>query len=369
MAQTQASTRYSISETTKGGRTVARINREILLSKLESVLPGLSTREVVDQSSCFVFKNGEVVTFNDEITCRQKVDTKLECAVQATPFLSLLRKLPEDEIDLEVSKGELIVNGKNRKAGILMDADVTLTKVIEERCGKRPKNWESLHEDFNDAVSIVQQCAGKDQNEFWSTCVHLAPKYMEAYDNYHLTRYKLKTGVSTHRLVRATSIAHISSMGMMKIAESDEWLHFQNPSELVFSCRHHPADDYPNITSLIDVSGTRTVFPKGLADAAERALIFSNENVDDNLVTVELRTGKLRLRGQGVSGWFTEVKRIKYNGKPISFLISPALLIELTKRHNECEVTKESLKVDGNKFVYISCLQQLDEKGNGKKEG
>lgn len=336
---------------------MSRVNRELLLAKLESVQPGLSTREVVEQSSCFVFKGGEVMTYNEEIACRQKVEVKLEGAVQAQQLLTLLRKMPEDEISLEISSGELLVTGKNRTAGILMDVDVTLPIDQVERA----KKWDKLHEDFTDAVSIVQQCAGKDQNEFWNTCVHITPKFIEAWDNYHLTRYKLKAGVSGPMLVRATTIANIVPLGVNEISETSEWLHFRNSSGLIVSCRRYPDDDYKDLSSLINVSGTPTAFPKGLADAAEKAAIFSTENADDNLVTVELRKGKLRLKGQGVSGWYTEVKRVKYDGKPMTFMIGPQLLIELTKRHHECEVTEESLKVAGSKFVYISCHQQIKE--------
>ena len=55
-----------------------KIDREEFLKQLESVLPGYSTKEVIEQSSCFVFKKGRVYTYNDEIACSQTTSLKLE---------------------------------------------------------------------------------------------------------------------------------------------------------------------------------------------------------------------------------------------------------------------------------------------------
>jgi len=43
-----------------------KINRQEFLDSLEMVKAGLSPREFIEQSSCFAFKEGEVLTFNDE---------------------------------------------------------------------------------------------------------------------------------------------------------------------------------------------------------------------------------------------------------------------------------------------------------------
>ena len=47
-----------------------RVSREKLMQALEAVSPGLANRELIEQSSCFVFKSGMVMTFNDEVAGR-----------------------------------------------------------------------------------------------------------------------------------------------------------------------------------------------------------------------------------------------------------------------------------------------------------
>lgn len=338
-----------------------RVNREELLGKLESVQPGLAPREIVEQSSCFVFKGSTVMTYNDEVACRLPTGFKIKGAgaVQAQPLLAILRKLQEEEIEIETDAEFFRVKGKRRTAGIRMEQEVLLPiDSVDE-----PGEWKALHDDFSDAISIVQECAGKDESQFWVTCIHLHPKWVEACDNFQITRYKLKTGLTGPTLVRSSSIKHIISLGMTEFSETESWLHFRNPDGLVFSCRRY-VEDFPDMSRFLECAGQEVALPKGLGEAVEKAEIFSSENADSNQVRVELRPGKLKIKGTGVSGWYSETKKMRYDGKPMSFLITPKLLLEITKRHNECQIDAgaERLKVDGGKFTYVACLGKEDEK-------
>src|ERR1700679_2349375 len=97
-----------------------KVNREELLSKLQSVQPGLASREVIQQSSCYCVTGGYIVTFNEEIACRipSGLPKDFEGAIQATPLLALLQKLEEEFVTFEINDKELKVTGKRREAGI-----------------------------------------------------------------------------------------------------------------------------------------------------------------------------------------------------------------------------------------------------------
>jgi hypothetical protein len=112
---------------------MARVNREELLALLESVQPGLSTKSGLDQSTCFAFSKGRILTFNGEIACEAKSSLNgVEGAVQAGPLLSVLRKMPEEEVEVAPSKSKpeddshLIVQGKGRKLGVRMDSEILM---------------------------------------------------------------------------------------------------------------------------------------------------------------------------------------------------------------------------------------------------
>jgi hypothetical protein len=112
-----------------------RINREEFLKELESVLPGLATREIIEQSSCFVFQENQVITFNDEVACSHATLLDIEGAVVAMPLISILRKLAEEEIEITTSenKEKLLIKGKHKKVEIRMEAEILLqTESVEK---------------------------------------------------------------------------------------------------------------------------------------------------------------------------------------------------------------------------------------------
>jgi DNA polymerase III sliding clamp (beta) subunit (PCNA family) len=332
------------------------VNREKLLAAFEAVSPGLAARELIEQSSCLVFLDGKVATFNDEIACSiESPVAGITGAVVAKPLIELLSKLPEEDLDITVEDGKFRVKGKGRRAEVVMDAEVSLPVGSVET----PTTWVKLESDFLEGLSIVQAVAatGKDAN-FTLTCVHLHPDWLEACDNFQAARYPVKTGISKSCLIRQSAIKNVPSLGMTEMAEGDSWLHFRNAAGLVLSCRRWQ-EAYENLDAIFQCEGETATLPGGLAEAVDKAKIFSSENTENDQVFVKMKDGKLLIRGEGASGKFEEQKSVKFAGD-ISFLISPKLLVEITKRTNECVVGQGRLKIDTGRFLYVSCLGAVE---------
>lgn len=346
-----------------GPKGLTRVKREDFLAKLEMVSPGLSPRGIVQQSNCFTFQNGLVRTFNEEIACTAEsgLPKAFTGAVQANKLIDMLRKVQHDELDVEVGGKRFTAKATGERFWVVMEDEVMLPMESVET----PGAWVTLPDDFSDAVSIVQACAGKDESNFIFTCVHVHPKFLEACDNMQLTRYALTVPVKTPVVARRDSLKYVPQFDLTEMSVTDKWLHFRNSSGLVLSCRKF-VDEYPDMAAILDVKGSPVVLPKSLDDAAEKAGLFSSDNADNDLVKIELFDGKLRITGEGASGGYTGGKKVNYAGPPLSFLISPALLKELVKRHTDCEVSKEPprLKVDGGKWKYVACLTADTSKGD-----
>lgn len=333
-----------------------KVDRGIMLQVLHAMRPGLSPKDIVEQSSSFVFHNGFVVTYNDEVACRakSKLPKEFSGAVKAAPLIRQLELLKDDAVTFAVKKKkELILRAKRRESGVFMDAEITLPVENVDR----PKNsdWNDLPPDFGDAIGIVQECAGKDESKPAFTCIHIHPKWVEACDNMQLARYRIKTGVKEAFIVKRDSLKHIVALDMTKMAVTESWVHFKNPLGVVLSCRRH-STEYPNLKKYLEVEGDKITIPKGLGDAVNFAQTFSEENKDDKSVMVELRPGKVRVRGDGVSGWGKSWTRVAFKGKAIAFRSTPKLLIEIAKKHNDCLINSKHIRADGGKWTYITCL-------------
>lgn len=340
-----------------------KVDRQEFLTKLQLVQPGLAEKgEVIEQSSCFVFDKGRVFTFNDEVACSTKsgLDSKVTIAVQSKPILSLMEKLPEDDLIFEIKEGSLLISGKGRKACLRCEAEILLSlDSVEE-----PTSWQELPESFEDAVTITAACAGNDPSRWALTCIHLNGKFLEALDNIHMARYKVKLAIPQDGdfLLRARSLKQITSLGVHEMSVTNAWAHFRSKSGLVLSCRKFEANDFPELAKIIDPSGDPITLPKGLAEAVSKAQIFTVEGNEDDKVMVELREGKMILKGEGTFGWYKERKPVVYKGPPMSFLISPSLLVGLTKKQADCRVAPNRIKVVAPKFIYIGWLKDAQPK-------
>ncbi len=339
-----------------------RINRLEFLSQLEAVQPGLSSKEFTDQSSSFAFENGKVMTYNDEVACTSKsiLNGGFKGVVLAKPLLELLRKLKDEEIEVGQEADTFVVARGRKKGWIRMDSEVNMPISSMEQ----PKKWLPLPEDFTEAVSITQECAGKREDQFDLTCLRWTANYIESFDGTQMTRYRVKTPIESPCLLRREAVKHIIGLDMTEFAATTEWIHFRNPSELVVSCRRYEEQVFPDLSPLVKESkvGVSTSLPRDLGQSFECAEIFSSVDKESNLVKVKLKNGKIFVKGEGDFGGYSESMDLKYNGPPQMFKVSPKLLIELSKRHTKCLVGDGTFVVNGEKWVYIAWLRKPEEK-------
>lgn len=337
------------------------VSREDLLETLEAVEPGLARREIVEQSTAFIFTAGKVMTFNEEVLCYAPSPIGgLEGAVQARKLLKLLHDMEEDSLEVEFGEKELLVKGINKETGVKKQSEILLGVANVERPKKA--DWRKLKPDFVDAMKMVQACAGKDEQKATQTCVHMTSEFVEAGSDHQFIRFKIKTDIEEEILVRASSVKHAVNLGVTKFAETENWLWFKNPAGYVVGCRRH-LGDYPDLSEFYQVTGKPLTLPDGLDKAAKRAKTCSEENADDNMVTVRIKPGLLSIKGVGQTVWYRERKKLTdYKGPAMKLLVDPELLVELVQRHKRCEVSKEhALKVNGGRFTYVALLSPPDE--------
>lgn len=337
------------------------VNRELLLQELESVQPGLARKEIVQQTASFVFKDGMVMTWNDEISCKTKSLLDFTGAVYAEKLLQFLKKSKVEEVEVIPKDGELMIKGKKERAYARMESEILLPIEMVDP----PKKWHRLNEEFLDAVAMVQECASDDQSAILLTYLHITDKKIEAADNHQGIKYSIKTKFEKDTLIKKSSIKHITSMGMTHFSEAEGWVHFKNSNGLVFSCRRWE-DTYPSLRNFFktEKKGKTAVLPQSLIQPLETGNLWSSEikDKDGNEVTITMGANEIRIKAPGVTGRYIAERKIRYSGKPIKFLISPKLLVELLKRHSEIEITKEALKVNGSKFLYIAVIGEPSDK-------
>lgn len=331
-----------------------KINRGELLASLGLVMPSISKRGTIEQSSCFVFRDGWCTGFNDEICCRTKsgLDPDLEVAVKAEPIVKWLELVVDDDVDVTLDRGQFKLRAGRDKCWIRAEQEITLP--IDEV--DTPESWRPLPADFWDAIKQVMDTAGGANDDFRCRCVHVHPEYVEACDRKQATRWELETGAEAPFLVQAVTIAQGLTMGLVKFGETKNWAHFRNKG-LIFSCRRH-LDKYPTdgITRMLEFRGEKCNLPKGGEQAAKLGEIFTGGDKDNNRLDVDLTPGKMTVRGETDKGGASREMDTSYSGPPVSFRLAPQLLIQLIRRANNCEVGPGKLLITGEHWKYLTVL-------------
>lgn len=357
-----------------------RVNREDMLRSLESVQPGLSPKDTIEQSSCFAFLNGRVHTFNTAVYCQATTGLGDEFvgAVHAKPLLTTFRKLTTEDVWVWTGDGHFTVSdkpkppppepGKRRKRekGTTNTVNVRIMAEIALPLDqiKSPTEWKELHESFSDAVSLVQDCCGSDTKEaFMLTCVHVHPKFVEASDSIQAARYRLPTGVTTPTLVERAGMKHVAESGVSQVGETESWVHFRSDHGFVIAVRRNAADQYRKMGAYFDDEGTLPVtLPKMLAEAVDLTEMFSAESGEGNRLVIALTEEGMTVNGKGNSGYAEVDKEAQYVGPDVLFTLPPKVLKAIGERSTACKLRSDRLLIDGGNWRYVSALGTVEGK-------
>lgn len=332
--------------------TAISVDRKEMLHRLLCVEPGTSKQESVQQSNCVVFAKGRLYTFSPMLSCAipSQLPKDIQGAVNAEKIVSLLKNLPDDLIEMQFEEAVLSIRGHGRWSKLPLQQEMLLPLDHVTL----PKTWLPLPANFATAVDLTAACCRR-KGDFCQACIAVWPQWLEASDNTRLARYEMTVPVQEPLLIRGESLKVITDLGMTRIGETDDYLHFANPLGLRVSVRKFLMEDYPDLTPFLALRGQPITFPKGLEKAAETAALFLD---DGGSVRVAVQEGELTITAISSEGEYGEDKVLKYDGPDMTFNCSPKLLGQLVREFNSLEVTPVTLRADGGGYTLVISLEQ-----------
>lgn len=333
------------------------MKRTSLLQAFEKVLPAVSKKDMLDQSTCFVFNRDRIYAHNEEIniSCVMPYNDGelIEGAVSAQEFYSLIKNMKEDDISLKTNNGEIFVRGKRLKAGMKIRTDVEAPNHNFNEI-----NWHVVKPKFFEDLKFVSCACANNIADIRFACVNVQMNgLIEATDTFRIFRVKstpLKFGEDF--LILGKTAAQLQSYNLQFAALEQQtygegsWIHFKNtPSaDLIFSCRRI-FDRFPDIDEegAFDIEhGDKVVFPSLLINALQRIWVFAKRTQEvEEEINILIEPGQLIVSGENENGWVREKCKMKYDGDPIEFSISPSFLAMILEKSRIATIDKRRTKI------------------------
>jgi len=332
-----------------------KINRQELVKALEVVRPGLASKEMIEQSTSFAFVNGRIVTYNDEISISHPVkNLDITGAIKAEELYKLLSKLTGEELEIEITGTEVLIQSEKAKAGFSLQKEITLPLMNTEELSA----WKELPDNLSTAMQFCLFSCSNDMSRPVLTCIHLQKDgIIESCDNVRGTQYSLGVTLPINdMLIPGRIVEKLIRYNIKNVAKSKGWLHFKMEDKTIFSCRILE-EKYPDLTPILQMQGEKIVFPKRIKEILEKASVFSKkEFLLDEVVSIRLGSKKTYIRAEGESGWFEEEINARYSGEPVSFQAHPLFLREICEEIRTSYLEKDRLKFIGENWEHVMAL-------------
>lgn len=336
-----------------------KMKKTDLLSALEIVKPGLANKEIIEQSTSFAFMEGRVVTYNDEISIAHPVaGLEITGAIQATELYLILKKIKQEDIEVEIIDSEVILSAGRVKVGLTLQTEI---KLPLEEIGSITK-WKTLPEEYLQAIKMAMYSCSTNNSEPILTCVHINEEgYIEGSDGFRVMRTTLTSKMPTHTYLIPASVANeLIKLNPIKISLGEGWVHFKTEAGTVMSCRVFE-ENFPGTSELLKVKGKEFTFPKTINQILDRASIFNKQESGSSSlsadVTVVLENNRIKISSQSDTGWFMEEANIRYEEEKIEFNIVPSLLKNILASVLTCKFNGRILKFTGDNWVFITLVK------------
>lgn len=326
-----------------------RVNRKALLDVLNTVKPGIATKDVVEEMTHFLFSGRGVTTYNDQLCVHSAFPTDFSCSVKAVEFQKIITSFEDEEIELRLKTidnpeenepaNELYMEETNSSGGLPVSSEENILKYIkevEEEIIKAEAEgmWKMLPDTFLKGAELCQFSASKDETFGAYTCIYFDGSTILCGENFRISRYEMGQMIDTF-LIKAISIPQVKRLAPVHYGLSDSWVHFRNEQGVRISVRliklPYPTDKFLPLFDSPYTKGTVDLPSPELKKCVEFvAILLEDDKLTEKIINLEVQSTKMvaTMRRKG-GGWLKRSLDIKYNGEPIQMRVNPKLLVEV----------------------------------------
>jgi DNA polymerase III sliding clamp (beta) subunit (PCNA family) len=340
------------------------VNREDLVDVLNLVRPGLSQKEVIEQSNHFIFNKDEILAYNDELLISYPFDIELQCTVDASLFLKLISRMTSENVSIELKKEKLEVWNAKTSAHIPIVQESEIFEYIQNVTeGLSKADWHRLSQDFIDGLRLCAFSAGTDRTKGTMTCVRVEGEDIMSADGARASWYKTDKAVDEDFYIEAALIEELSKYeDVSSYTLSKAWAHFKSESGVTFSARRVIPLELVSIRAVFEEfqNGVRIRIPADLKGSIETVnIVNEGETGADKWVRLIISDEMITCKGETKKGAiFEEVpfeKPIEI-GKQVELSINPLFLMDVLEKATFMYFSDRSILFKRQAFQHMAML-------------
>jgi len=285
------------------------ISKSKIISAMKNALPGIDSVSLIEGADTFIFRKGFIHSYNDSISVTTPFDMGegVEFVVKAKDFYSLISKMKEDTISLELNDNSVILKCGKAKASFVLMKDTIATSVMA--LSEEQNNWEPLPDNFKNNLI---KCIIKG-NHYSIAGVYVSSDIMYSTDGMRINSFHLKSPM------KKFWISDYAADNILKIGEfkeyclSKNWVYFKDSSNTILSCRKLPDEKYPESSfANIVLSHSKNEkdlsnkLPEGFIEALNRAASLSISLSIYNAVELIFSKDEIEVSSERTSGSYSE---------------------------------------------------------------
>lgn len=328
-----------------------KVNRTEFIKALKAVQPGVSKKDLIEQSDNLIFKDGFVMSFNDEVAVYHPMELGITGAVKADELMKILGRIKSEEINVEIKDSEFVISTKSSMSGISFSPEI---KVPFDEFAP-PEKMMKVNDGFMTGLTACASVACHDYTEPLLRYICIKGGVMYASDSYRAIRHS--SGIKSKELfyVQSSIVSGLESFRPVAMAKKDSWLYFKNSEGALFCTRTIEEESFPVTDEMFTKTGKVVPLPEEISEAVESAEVFTSQRKEEASVSVRIKDGTMILKGEGEYGWFKQKFKIE-SKEQMSFEVSPEVLREAVRMGNSLMLCQDSVIIATESFIYVAGL-------------
>ena len=328
-----------------------------LLQAVMAVMPGTSTKGIIEGSESIVFTDDTIFTYNDRISVSAFIDTGIKCAVVAEDLYKILKGIKDKEVQLEMEDKTLLIKSDSTEAGLSTFSNDNIMSFIEAL--NFDADFEILPDKFIDGLNLCQFSALNNVNDSLNLyCVKISGKYISSSDKYRASLFTLDKGVKGSVLIPKSAIPFIIDFNPEEYSFKNGWAYFIDKNDAVLSCRVVDSDKFADIVGIFKKLKTTDSFklPVEFKEMLPEIISISDEILAvSKHIKISIKDGELICQLKKERGWLKKKYSIDTDLE-LTFLVSATFLSEILELTDEIHTGKGTIVIKTKQMQHMISL-------------